>query len=146
MNLQSVIANEEKTFVEPRVKWMVVDDTETVLKMTAEMLAMLTEAEICCFQSAKKALRVFQADPSAFELVATDFDMPEMNGAELCHQLRAIAPKLKIILTTGSVNISKTTAFYLHFNSFLAKPFTMAAVSNALGTLIPATKLCHVNG
>lgn len=113
-------------------KWMVVDDTEAVLQMTAEMLKMFTDAEICCFQSPKEALRAFEDDPSAFGLVVTDFDMPEMNGAELCSKLRAITPDLKIILATGSVNMLEAKAFNLGFAAFLAKPFSAAAISSAL--------------
>ena len=132
MKVEYADTNRKTTFRSIRPKWMVVDDTETILAMTAEMIALFTEAQICFFQSAEKAVRAYAAEPSSFELVVTDFDMPEMNGAELCYQLRSINPESKIILTTGSADISQTKAFSLGFNAFLAKPFSMSALAHAL--------------
>jgi CheY-like chemotaxis protein len=132
MKVEHAGANREKVFPAVRPKWMVVDDNETILRLMAERLALLTDAEICCFQSAKEAVRAFEIEPSAFALVVTDFDMPEMNGAELCRRLRVIAPESKIILTTGSADISAIKALNLGFNAFLAKPFPMSALLVAL--------------
>jgi len=132
MKVRHADANRESALRAVRRKWMVVDDNETILRMTAEMLAMFTDAEICSFQSPAEAVRAFEAGPSAFELVVTDFDMPEMNGAELCQRLRLSALELKIILTTGSADISGTKALTLGFDAFLAKPFPASALSTAL--------------
>jgi len=129
-----------------RPKWMVVDDNESILHMTAQMLSLFTRAEICCFQSAETAARAFESDPSMFELVITDFDMPEMNGAELCRRLRMFAPELKIILTTGSSEISSAKAHGFGFDGFLTKPFSMAALSKALEKVKRTNVLLDVHG
>jgi CheY-like chemotaxis protein len=51
--------------------------------------------------SPHQALKLFQADPAAFDLVLTDQAMPEMNGIELASQIAQIRPDIPIILCTG---------------------------------------------
>jgi CheY-like chemotaxis protein len=132
MKVQNAGTNRKGGLHAVRRKWMVVDDTETILQMTSEMLAEFTNERICCFRSAEAAIHAFSDDPLSFELVVTDLDMPEMNGAELCQRLRAITPESKIILTTGSADISEAKAFSLGFDAFLRKPFTMSALTEVL--------------
>ena len=41
------------------------------------------------------------ADPQAFDVVVTDFNMPEMSGLELASALRQLRPDLPVVLSSG---------------------------------------------
>ena len=51
-----------------------------------------------------EALETFVADPDAFDLVITDYLMPQGTGLELAEDIRALRPDLPVILTTGNAN------------------------------------------
>ena len=115
-----------------RPLWMIVDDNEDILWLMREMAASFSNAEIVCFNSPQAALAAFKSEPESFELVITDFEMPEMNGVELCHRLRAILPTVKILLATGSGVISEEAARDEGFCGLLHKPFPFASLQRAL--------------
>jgi CheY-like chemotaxis protein len=113
-------------------RWMIVDDNEEILLLMRDIAAQFSDAEIVCFNSPHAALAAFGAAPENFELVITDFEMPGMNGVELCHRLRAILPSVKILLTTGSGLVSAETAANEGFCGLLHKPFPFASLQRAL--------------
>jgi CheY-like chemotaxis protein len=104
-------------------RWMVVDDTPAVLEAVAMLLESLGCAEIFRFNSAAEALEAFTAAPEAFEVIITDLDMPEMNGIEFCAAIRDISPWQKMILATGSSQITEREAMAHGFHGMLRKPF-----------------------
>jgi CheY-like chemotaxis protein len=112
--------------------WMVVDDNIDILNVTRVMLTRITDALVECFQSPTDALAAFQAAPRKYALVITDFEMPEMNGAELCHRLQKILPVLNVLLVTGSGIASRTAVSELGFCGRLQKPFVVAELKRAL--------------
>ena len=48
-----------------------------------------------------EALDTFRTDPDAFDLVITDFTMPNMTGVQLAREILNIKPGMPIILCTG---------------------------------------------
>src|SRR5579871_188410 len=91
-------------------RWMVVDDTDSVRELIALLLQQLDCAEICCFSSGAAALAAYTAAPDDYQFVVTDFEMPGMNGIELCRKLLAVTPELKVLLATGSSAIAPEVA------------------------------------
>lgn len=113
-------------------RWIVVDDNEEVLRTMALTLERISDAEIVCFHSGATALEAFSASPESFEFVVTDFDMPGMNGVELCRRMRAVCPSAKIVLATGSNCFTEAEGLYNGFRTVIAKPFTISSVERAL--------------
>ena len=68
-------------------RWMLVDDNENLLAMMSAVMENLTSATIEGFGSPLTALAAFVAAPEKYELVITDFEMPGMDGVELCRRL-----------------------------------------------------------
>jgi len=110
----------------PRARWMVVDDNEGVLDLLADLLEALGVADVQRFQSSAAALAAFRATPDRFQFVITDFDMPGMNGIELCRRLHEVSPQLKIVLASGSGAANEAGARSCGFCGFLPKPFPAA--------------------
>jgi CheY-like chemotaxis protein len=88
-------------------RWMLVDDNPEILTM-------------------------FSAEPGRYDLVITDFEMPGMDGVELCRRLQAISPGQKIFLATGSGFFSETAAGHYGFSALLNKPFPLMILQEKL--------------
>jgi len=80
-------------------KVLVVDDEQIVL--TAFKIE-LQEAgfDVKTAKSGKEALALQLAEPA--EIVFTDLVMPEMNGTQLCEQIKRISPHTEVVLFSGN--------------------------------------------
>ncbi len=112
---------------------MLVDDDQAMLAVMSEVLSIITEAEVVSFSSPIAAIQAFRQDPAGFDLVISDFDMPELDGVEMCHVLRAMAPELKTILATGNMGITFEDAQEQGFDALLHKPFSVASLQATIG-------------
>jgi CheY-like chemotaxis protein len=79
------------------------------------------------------ALEAFEAAPTAFDLVVTDFTMPHMNGTDLAAKLLEIRPDLPIVLLSGFTEaFAPEELGALGLRGFLAKPFLPAALADVV--------------
>lgn len=115
-----------------RTRWMIVDDNADILLMLSAVLENFTSAEIESHDSPQSALAAFIQSPDSYELVLTDFEMPGMDGAELCRRLHTISPAQKIFLATGSGFFTEAAARHAGFSALLNKPFPLAELQAAL--------------
>ena len=113
-------------------RWMLVDDNAHILAMMALMIQNLTGAEIETHRSPVTALAAFAAAPASYELVITDFEMPDMDGVELCRRMRMMNPAQKLFLATGSGYFTEAGAWHAGFSALLNKPFPLATLQAAL--------------
>jgi two-component system, NtrC family, sensor kinase len=96
------------------------------------MLTMLGHQPIVCFD-ASEALA--QIDLQTFDLVLSDFRMPNMDGQQFYEKVVQKRPELArhVIFLTGDVMGADSTAF---FNTVacahLAKPFKLAHIEEAI--------------
>jgi two-component system cell cycle sensor histidine kinase/response regulator CckA len=92
--------------------------------------AMLNQAGYRCFDAAdgQEALRVFETDPNALDLVITDVLMPNMGGVELANRLAAARPDLRIVFMSGYSDDPVVRTIEHSPSIFLPKPFTTAAL------------------
>lgn len=79
---------------------MYLDDDE-VMVIVAEALLVSWGYRVTALRDAQQALAALRADPAAFDLVVTDFNMPELSGLEVLRELQRIRPGLPLILTSG---------------------------------------------
>ncbi|MDQ6765972.1 MAG: response regulator [Verrucomicrobiota bacterium] len=81
---------------------MVVDDEKMLLILTGELLR---EAgfEVVTAESGFECLDVFRVNPSKFDLVLLDLNMPLMDGEETFQRLRGLRPDVRVLLCTGCV-------------------------------------------
>ena len=113
-------------------RWMLVDDNEDILRVMSAVLENLTRAEIECYNSPPSARAAFIQSPDSYELVITDFEMPGMDGVELCRRLHAVNPEQKIFLATGSGFFTDAAARHAGFSALLNKPFPLTVLKAAL--------------
>ena len=79
---------------------LVVDDQPEVLDVITAYLE-AAGAEVAASTDPRDVLEALRDDPSNWDLIVTDFDMPGITGAQLAEAAKAIAPGLPIILVTA---------------------------------------------
>ncbi|MFY7866329.1 hybrid sensor histidine kinase/response regulator [Roseateles sp.] len=76
-------------------------DDDEVMRLAAEGLLQGLGYRVSLFQQGREALAAVAATPQAFDLVVTDFNMPDLSGLDLARQLQQIRPDLPVILSSG---------------------------------------------
>ncbi len=115
---------------------LVVDDDMLVLHSAVAMLEDLGHSVLSA-SSGEQAL-VLLAEHPEIDLMITDHAMPRMTGAELAAAVESMQPRLPIVLATGFAEFSGGAADRL---IRLAKPFTQAELSNAMGCAIESLRI-----
>jgi PAS domain S-box-containing protein len=115
---------------------LLVDDDELVRFATGEMLADLGHTTILA-SSGAEALEALRQH-AAFDLLITDYLMPNMTGVGLARTARMMRPGLPVLLITGYANIKDVDVGGL---PRLAKPFGTDDLAKAITeTLAGATR------
>jgi YesN/AraC family two-component response regulator len=74
-------------------------------------------------RNGREALDIFKADPQKFDLVITDYTMPQMTGVELAKALVEVRPDIPIILCSGlNEHITTEQTAAPGIKAFIAKP------------------------
>ncbi|MDP2876458.1 MAG: response regulator, partial [Holophaga sp.] len=80
-------------------------------------------------------------DPQAYDVVLTDFSMPNLTGRELAELIWAIQPGFPVLLMTGySEDLEETKAHELGFADLLRKPLPLQCLAKALRQTLDATQ------
>ena len=82
--------------------------------------------KVTTYEQPAAALARVRADPRAFDILVTDFNMPEMNGMELATAVTRAAPGLPIIITSGFISDDmRQRAAELNVGALLQKEYTL---------------------
>lgn len=101
---------------------MIVDDEQSILESTRELLSDYGY-KVDCYPDGKLALKAFNDDPQGFDLILTDMTMPGMTGEALAKNIFNIRNDLPIILCSGyNEEISETRAYEMGISRFITKP------------------------
>jgi DNA-binding NtrC family response regulator len=94
MSARAVAARSEERQI------LLVDDEPSMTRVISRLLAR-HGFEATVTDDPSSAVELVRERPGFFSLVITDMAMPGMSGDELALQLKALAPNLPIILSTG---------------------------------------------
>jgi CheY-like chemotaxis protein len=83
----------------PLQRILVVDDEENVALTLQAGLESLPDCEVAVATSGEQALRLFRQQP--FDLLITDYRMPDIDGLALAAQVRELHPQVAIIMVTA---------------------------------------------
>ena len=101
---------------------LVVDDEPMVGELVKETLQ-LQGYSVTLHRDSTEALEEFKRTPEKFDLILTDYMMPNMTGDKLAMQIRELNTEIPILLATGfSNNITKDAALSMGISAFLMKP------------------------
>lgn len=115
-----------------------VDDEKRIVQIGQEMLEHLGY-QVTGHTSSIEALESVRRQPEIYDLVITDFTMPQMNGLELAVELNRLSPSMPIILYTAkSKAVSPEKAKKLGIKDYLLKPVTAAQLHRAIRRVLDA--------
>ncbi len=81
---------------------MYVDDDEALVFLVKRLLTR-KGYRVVTFTDPLQALAVLRADPSACDLLVTDYNMPGYSGVDLLREVKALMPDLPVALASGYV-------------------------------------------
>ncbi|MBF0226044.1 MAG: response regulator [Desulfobacterales bacterium] len=114
---------------------LIVDDEKLIVKMqkfVLEKLGYKIEAKY----SGVEALEAFKKNPSMFDLVITDMNMPFMSGFELSKELIKIRPDIPIILCTGYNEIDEKTAKSIGIKKYVPRPIRVVELVDIIKNVL----------
>jgi two-component system, cell cycle sensor histidine kinase and response regulator CckA len=88
---------------------------------------------------AQDAINASEHWSTSIEVLVTDIVMPGMHGHDLARLIRKARPRIGIVLMSGYTDHFLGGGTELGEVEFLNKPFTAAALSTAVGRVIPTT-------
>jgi len=120
------------------LKVLLVDDSEFSLKYIKKVLKNAGIEQITCASDGKQALALFQQQ--YFDLLVTDFNMPEMDGLQLVEAVRANAEQISpipIMMVTSERNQNRLAAIEkAGVSAILDKPFEPQSVKRLIIQLL----------
>ena len=117
---------------------LVVDDEEVLAEMMKRMLEKIGYG-VTSFSCPMEALKAFREDPTGYDLVVTDHNMPRMTGLTFGGELMKIRLDIPLILCTGfSENVDQDRALSSGFLDFLMKPVPIRDLAQAVRRALDA--------
>ncbi len=117
-----------------------VDDEETLADLGKEMLTDLGY-EVVSLTCSREALVVFRAQPAWFDLVFTDYTMPQMTGTELAQRILSLRPDVPVVLCTGySEAITEQMAREAGVTAFVMKPLSLREIAEVVSKALGASR------
>jgi len=118
-----------------------IDDEELLIDMGQKIIASLGYTVISK-KSSMEALDEFRKDPYKFDLVITDYTMPQMTGYELAKKLLCVRSNIPIILCSGfSESISADKAKKAGIREFLIKPINRQQIAETIRRVLDQKKI-----
>ena len=112
-----------------------IDDDPAMVMMT-ETLLQRAGYHVTVFEHPLAALAAARANPCEFDVVVSDFNMPEMSGMELAQALALVAPRLPVVVTSGFISDEmRQRAAELHV-TLLQKEYTLERLTGLVHAVL----------
>lgn len=116
---------------------LAVDDSPTMRRIVKNTLKQAGYTDVEEAGNGVEALSMLKSGP--FDLILTDWNMPNMNGLEFVTQVRS-QPETKsipiLMVTTRSVKEDILAAMKAGVNGYIVKPFTPATIKEKITALV----------
>lgn len=111
---------------------ILVDDEIFIREMGSDVLSMLG-----CIPSVasdgREAWDMIRTDPSAFDVIISDYNMPEMTGIDLASNVFKDRPNMPFIISTGFASgFTEKQAEDLGISCILQKPYVIQQLKDAI--------------
>ena len=115
---------------------LLVDDEEMIIHVGKDLLEAIGYQALTA-SNGLEAIRTYEEKQDHIQLVILDMIMPEMGGSETFDRLRALNPRLKVLLSSGySIDGEATDIIKRGCNGFIQKPFVLEALSKEIRRIL----------
>ena len=113
-------------------KVLIVDDDPELLQSLSEQLRLYEEFEVAAADSGGAALEAIKNDH--FDAILLDVGLPDMDGREVCRQMRRNGVKVPIVILTGTDSGADTIlGLDAGADDYVTKPFHLGVLLARLG-------------
>jgi two-component system, chemotaxis family, chemotaxis protein CheY len=125
---------------------IVVEDNDTNRIIISRILRYLKCAVVETAKNGDEALTMILSSPHGYDLIVSDYEMPEMNGLQLLKQVRVgtagVNRDIGFIMLTGHADsFIVGSAFNLDVDSFVVKPVTPSTLKARITRVMSARGL-----
>jgi two-component system cell cycle sensor histidine kinase/response regulator CckA len=115
---------------------LLVEDEDSLAELLTHLLARL-KIRVLRAADGAQAVRLFRENQAAISMAFVDCTLPDMAGGDLCHEFRAAAPGLPLLLTSGRDHRALERALASGGPcQFLPKPYMPAEVMSRVKSLL----------
>jgi CheY-like chemotaxis protein len=120
-------------------KILFVDDEQFMVETGTQILRLLGY-QVTPVTDSMHALELFRADADRFDLIITDYTIPELSGTELAEEIHRIRPGIPIIMCTGlHENVPPDTAVEFGVE-IIVKPFVVKDLAKIVRKALDSTE------
>ncbi|SDL08993.1 Signal transduction histidine kinase [Maridesulfovibrio ferrireducens] len=116
-----------------------VEDDEDQLETTPRILESLGYT-VKALSSPAEAFKLISADPHQFDLIITDYDMPEANGLDLAKDIQNVAPAIPVLIVSGRRNFLNFASEVKNVRKVLMKPYSKNIIADAIREVLLSTE------
>lgn len=115
----------QPVLVEGEFSVLIVDDDIDILRMLDTILRDAGATHIQRARDGRLAINDLRKNLDIYDLIISDWEMPEVNGLELLQQVRIRRPELPFIMLTGrSKKEEILAAVQANVTAYISKPFS----------------------
>lgn len=123
------------------MKILMVEDNQTLCEMMA-MFFKKEKWEAGYAQEGVKAVEMFKKDPTGWDIVLLDLNLPKMDGMQVAAEMRKISPTVPIIMLTARDSESdQVLGLEMGADEYVTKPFSTIALIARIKALYRRTQL-----
>lgn len=118
-------------------KHILIVDDEPLVRQSVQILL---EAQGCVVEQAENAAEALAMyEPNKFDLVFTDYLMPEVKGDKLAEAIKRISPKQPVVMLTAFPEKLQSSDCPLGgVDAFICKPFDLNNLQTAIARYAPS--------
>ncbi len=115
---------------------LLVDDEQVIIDVARDMLEILGYRVIVA-QDGQHAIDIYTEQKNDIALVILDMVMPGLSGADVFQALKAINPKVKVILASGYIMSRQIAAVMAQgCRAFMSKPYRLEDLAEKIREII----------
>lgn len=123
---------------------LLLEDNETIAQMLVAILRRIG-LRVVWTQLGAEGLAAFHRHDREVALVLADCRLPDMDGREVCQQLRELVPTLPVLVTSGSVTARSLGPLAPHqLVQYLPKPYAPSEIMTRVQNLISMAEQAEV--